>query len=68
MKFAPNRLYIVSYNKCPNCGLLLYEKPGGGVPGAVQSAGKLYCSQWCIDWEAERHARRQENGERPSNG
>jgi hypothetical protein len=54
MKFAPNRLYIESYNKCPNCGLLLYET----ATGTVVSAGKLYCSQWCIDWEAERLERR----------
>jgi hypothetical protein len=59
MKFAPNRLYIEAYNKCPNCGLLLYEKPAGGVADAVLSQGKLYCSQWCVDWEADRRARRQ---------
>lgn len=63
MKFAQNRLYIESYNKCPNCGLLLYEQPGGGVSGAVTSAGKLYCSQWCVDWEAERRQRRKAEAE-----
>ncbi len=59
MKFAQNRLYIESYNKCPNCGLLLYEEPAGGVSQAVSHGGKLYCSQWCIDWEADRAKRRQ---------
>lgn len=59
MKFAQNRLYIESYNKCPNCGLLLYEKPAGEVSGTVLCHDKLYCSQWCVDWQVERTARRQ---------
>lgn len=59
MKFAHNRLYIESYNKCPNCGLLLYEKPAGGLSGTVLFNGKLYCSQWCVDWQVERTGRRQ---------
>jgi hypothetical protein len=54
MKFAHNRLYIESYDKCPNCGLLLYEQ----LAGTVQKAGIRYCSQWCIDWEADRNQRR----------
>ncbi len=35
MKFAPNRLYIESYDKCPNCGLLLYEHHAGAVQKAA---------------------------------
>ncbi len=26
MRFAKNRLYIESYTKCPNCGILIYEE------------------------------------------
>ena len=59
MKFAQNRLYIESYNKCPNCGLLLYEKPSGTAdPTTVVSGGRIYCSQWCVEWEEDRRERR----------
>ncbi len=58
MKFAPNRMYIEAYNKCPNCGILLYEKPANATSDTVQFNGKTYCSQWCVDWEADRAARR----------
>jgi hypothetical protein len=54
MKFAQNRLYIESYDKCPNCGLLLYESH----TGTVLKAGARYCSQWCVEWEADRNRRR----------
>lgn len=60
MRFAQNRLYVEAYNKCPNCGLLLYEEPSGGVAGAVPFEGKLYCSQWCVDWEIDRRRRTKE--------
>jgi hypothetical protein len=58
MKFAPNRMYIEKYNKCPNCGLLLYEKPESGAPETVVHDGKTYCSAWCVDWEDDRKKRR----------
>ena len=58
MKFAQNRMYIVSYNKCQNCGLLLYEKPANsGADDVVVVAGKSYCSAWCVKWEDERNRR-----------
>jgi len=59
MKFAQNRMYIESYNKCPNCGLLIYERPVNSGASAVVHAGKTYCSAWCVEWEAERNKRRQ---------
>ena len=59
MKFAQNRLYVESYNKCPNCGILLYEQPASGSAPTVVSGGQLYCSAWCVSWESERKARRQ---------
>ncbi len=58
MKFAPNRLYIESYDKCPNCGVLLYERTVSGG-GTVVSEGKIYCSDWCLEWQRDRIKRRQ---------
>ncbi|WP_188607104.1 hypothetical protein [Chelatococcus reniformis] len=59
MKFAQNRMYIESYNKCPNCGILLYDKPANVDTGTVVEAGKIYCSPWCVAWEKDREERRQ---------
>lgn len=58
MKFAQNRLYIESYNKCPNCGVLLYETPANDSPPTVVVEGRTYCSAWCVSWEADRTRRR----------
>ncbi|TNC10312.1 hypothetical protein FF100_23815 [Methylobacterium terricola] len=63
MKFAPNRLYVESYAKCPNCGILLYENPANEAPDTVRANGRIYCSAWCVTWEAEREKRRREAGE-----
>jgi len=57
MKFAQNRMYIESYTKCQNCGLLLYERPANASSGTILVAGKSYCSSWCVEWEAERNIR-----------
>jgi hypothetical protein len=57
MRFAQNRMYIESYNKCPNCGILLYEKPANSGSSVVVAAGKTYCSSWCVEWEADRGKR-----------
>lgn len=62
MKFAPNRMYVESYNKCPNCGILLYEKPANATVETVDVDGKTYCSAWCVAWEADRAARRGPGG------
>ena len=59
MRFAPSKLYIESYDKCPNCGVLIYEKPVSAAVERVVSAGQTYCSKWCVDWEREREERRQ---------
>lgn len=66
MKFAQNRMYIESYNKCPNCGILLYEKPANARAEAIVSNGKIYCSEWCVKWEEERRQRRQAEAAAPS--
>ena len=58
MRFAPNNLYIEEYVKCANCGVLIYEKRSAKDPGkkpeTITKAGKIYCSQWCLDWEEAR--------------
>ena len=58
MKFAKNRMYIESYTKCPNCGILIFENSEQNMAQARLVDGKLYCSSWCVDWEADRAARR----------
>lgn len=61
MRFAPNHLYIEEYVKCANCGVLIYEKRGvensNKNPDPITKAGKIYCSQWCLDWEEARMAK-----------
>lgn len=54
MRFAPNRLYIEEYVKCANCGVLIYEEQGAKKPQTITKDGKVYCSQWCLDWEQAR--------------
>ncbi|CEJ12573.1 hypothetical protein BN1110_02872 [bacterium YEK0313] len=58
MKFAPSKLFIESYDKCPNCGLLIYEKPAFATNDPVIADGKTFCSQWCVDWDRDRADRR----------
>ena len=63
MRFAPNHLYIEEYVKCANCGVLIYEKPAAKNPEKIKSSekiiknGRVYCSQWCLDWEQARDAK-----------
>lgn len=47
MRFSQNRLFIESYEKCANCGVLLYED------GLVVD-GHRYCGPWCAEWSALR--------------
>jgi hypothetical protein len=58
MRFSANGLYIESYTKCPNCGVLLYENSAEDRAHIVHHSGKKYCSQRCITWEAARERRR----------
>ncbi len=51
MKFSTNGYYIERYNKCANCGVLLY---GEGITGKRQGKPALYCSDWCVEWTARR--------------
>lgn len=63
MKFARNRLYIESYTKCPNCGILIFEASEQSMKQTILVDGKRYCSSWCIDWEKDRASRRQAEAE-----
>ncbi|MEO1193920.1 MAG: hypothetical protein AAFY02_19345 [Pseudomonadota bacterium] len=54
MKFSANRLYVERYVKCQNCGILIYETDPDQVKGAD---GRLFCSDWCRDWDAKRPVR-----------
>lgn len=62
MRFAPNHLYIEEYVKCANCGVLIYENSAPNKlennPGKITKDGKVYCSQWCLDWEQGREAKK----------
>ena len=60
MRFAKNKLYIESYTKCPNCGILIYEDSAQSMEGTKLIDGKLYCSSWCVDWQKNRAARQAE--------
>lgn len=55
MKFSQNGLYIESYMKCTNCGVLIYDKIDKAKLGPDNAP---YCSSWCIDWKKERDTRR----------
>jgi 5-oxoprolinase (ATP-hydrolysing)/N-methylhydantoinase B len=53
MKFSANGYYVERYNKCANCGMLVY---GDGIAGERQGRPALYCSDWCVEWTARRDA------------
>mgnify|MGYP001552171678 CR=1 FL=1 len=55
MKFSANGLYVERYIKCNNCGVLIYD---GDAGSRTDAAGHAYCSDWCVDWEKTREARR----------
>ena len=54
MRFAEGGLYIERYEKCANCGILLYEDDPR-EPGA--SDREQFCSKWCRDWATNRATR-----------
>ena len=51
MKFSANGYYVERYNKCANCGMLVY---GEGLRGERHGKPALFCSDWCIEWTARR--------------
>ena len=58
MKFSQTGLYIESYWKCSNCGVLIYEADAQDAARLVREEGNLYCSQECIDWKDAREQRK----------
>lgn len=59
MKLSATRLYVETYVKCRNCGILIYD---AGRPEAVERDGDLFCSTWCVEWFDKRAAERAEAG------
>ncbi|MFB2549989.1 hypothetical protein [Ensifer soli] len=57
MKFSLNGLYIESYTKCANCGVLIYENSEEDSRRKTLHEGRIYCSQECVDWKIARDAR-----------
>jgi len=58
MKFSQNGLYIECYQKCANCGVLIYDGTVDDATKQIDPNGRLFCSTWCVDWAHEREARR----------
>lgn len=58
MKFSQTGLYIESYSKCVNCGVLIYEGDAKDAASMVREEGKIYCSQECVDWKDAREKRK----------
>jgi hypothetical protein len=58
MRISQNGLYIESYAKCPNCGILLYENSMADQVELATHEGQTYCSQRCLDWKIDRDKRR----------
>jgi 5-oxoprolinase (ATP-hydrolysing)/N-methylhydantoinase B len=52
MRFSEKRYYIESYEKCANCGVLVYD--ARVEAHAADDTPRLYCSDWCRDWAAQR--------------
>ena len=46
MRLSENGFYVEKYNKCANCGLLVY---GEGIRKGPKASG-LFCSPWCVEW------------------
>jgi N-methylhydantoinase B len=54
MRFSANGYYIERYVKCDCCGVLIY---GDGIAhGGADRAERLYCTQWCREWHAQKIA------------
>ncbi len=51
MKFSANGYYVERYNKCANCGMLVY---GEGLMAEHRGKSRRFCSDWCIEWAASR--------------
>lgn len=59
MRFSSNGYYIESYDKCTVCGKLIYEGEEVKPKDKVEDEAALYCSEWCIEWEASQASKQQ---------
>jgi N-methylhydantoinase B len=53
MRFSGNGFYVETYDKCANCGVLLY--------GAAKGDARKFCGDWCASWFSA-GAEERENG------
>lgn len=53
MRFSGNGFYVETYDKCANCGVLLY--------GAAKEDARRFCGDWCASWFSA-GAEERENG------
>ncbi|MGO4832506.1 hypothetical protein AB4144_09470 [Rhizobiaceae sp. 2RAB30] len=58
MKFSQTGLYIESYSKCANCGVLIYENSAEDAKKMRRHENRIFCSEECVDWMTAREARR----------
>jgi len=56
MRFSENGYYLESYEKCDNCGVLLYE---GAIKAAIDGKQMQFCSEWCMNWHVTREKPRE---------
>jgi hypothetical protein len=54
------RYYMDKYDKCANCGKLLY---GEGFTTSLSSVLFRFCSDWCKEWFVSRRDERAAEGE-----
>ncbi len=58
MKISQTGLYIESYSKCANCGVLIYENSAEDAKKMRRHENRIFCSEECVDWMTAREARR----------
>lgn len=56
MRFSSNGFYVETYDKCANCGVLLY----GRARDRGASSAKSFCGDWCAAWSSAGDAERAE--------
>jgi N-methylhydantoinase B len=53
MRLSRNGYYIERYVCCDNCGMLIFDS---GLKAREQDKTRLYCSEWCRQWAAQKAA------------
>ncbi|MCX7329841.1 MAG: hypothetical protein NTW00_17550 [Hyphomicrobiales bacterium] len=47
MRFSDNGYYLEAYEKCENCGVLMYQR---GIETTIDGHPRRFCSDWCVNW------------------